>query len=427
MRSLRAVKLLARRALAIAWLLALGCSAQAPATPGPDAAKGDAVQTATGDTAGAPTPVALAAPAPIVAELRAVVPGPGLPTDVSPQSSNNNLDIARVGATLLFAFRTAPDHFAGPHTRLHVVATQDEKTWTHEASYQLKTDLREPRLLVHKGRTFLYFAVLGSDAGAFEPQGTRVSERLQPGQWTEPKPVFAPTFIPWRVRSLGAKAWLVGYTGGGNVYQLQGAAPVVVHWFQSDDGAAWLPAGPTSVVLEGGASETDVAFLDDGAVVAVARNERGDASGFGSKVCRGDKATPYQWTCKSDKRKYDSPLLFRHGPQVYLIGRRNLSPSGDFDLGSTGPLDTRYLKYQLDYWLHPKRCALWRVDPVALTVTHVLDLPSRGDTCFASLLPIDARTDLIYNYSSPLEGPDLPWLEGQQGPTLIYRHLLQWP
>ena len=56
---------------------------------------------------------------------------------------------------------------------------------------------------------------------------------------------------------------------------------------------------------------------------------------------------------------------------------------------------------------------------VSLTVTWVADLPSKGDTCFPALMPRQDGTFRIYNYTSPLEGPDLSWIEGQLGPTVI--------
>jgi hypothetical protein len=391
-----------------------------------DAATDTATDTAPTDA----TDTAPLALPPTITDLRAVVPGPGLPVEASGSVSNNNLDLARQGTDLLFAFRSAPTHFAGTETKLHVLRSADEVTWKFEATFAMGTDLREPRLLVHGGRTFLYFAVLGSDPGAFQPKEARMSERLSAGKWTESKEFYEPTFIPWRVRSLGPTAWLIGYTNGGSVYATGKPPPIRVHWLKSQDGAAWLPAGPTAVVLEGGISETDFAFLDDGAVVAVARNEQGENGVFGSKICRGEASALHQWTCKSDKRKYDSPLLFRHGQDVYLVGRRHVSATGRYDLGQTGDHDTLYTKYQLDYWTKPKRCALWKVDPQALTVAHVLDLPSKGDTCFASLVPlppVDGQArDLVYNYSSPVDGPDVAWSVGQLGPTLIYRMILDW-
>ncbi|MBP7125060.1 hypothetical protein KBD49_01685 [Myxococcota bacterium] len=44
------------------------------------------------------------------------------------------------------------------------------------------------------------------------------------------------------------------------------------------------------------------------------------------------------------------------------------------------------------------------------------DVPHR---CFPALLPRKDGTYRIYNYTSPLDGPDLSWIEGQMGPTVI--------
>jgi hypothetical protein len=77
------------------------------------------------------------------------------------------------------------------------------------------------------------------------------------------------------------------------------------------------------------------------------------------------------------------------------------------------------------YWNAPKRCSLWRIDPETRTVSFVLDLPSRGDTCFASVEPIDDQAVLLYNYSSPIDRQDWSWVQGQQRPTHIYRMILR--
>jgi hypothetical protein len=56
----------------------------------------------------------------------------------------------------------------------------------------------------------------------------------------------------------------------------------------------------------------------------------------------------------------------------------------------------------------------------------VLDLPSRGDTCFAAVLPTDQPDELaLYNYSSDIDGPDVGWQTGQAGSTYVYRHVLR--
>lgn len=84
--------------------------------------------------------------------------------------------------------------------------------------------------------------------------------------------------------------------------------------------------------------------------------------------------------------------------------------------------------YAVEYSFKPKRCSLWRVDPEALTVSFELDLPSRGDTCFASVVPAGDHAFDLYNYTSPLEGDTDPkWIEAQGGPTIIYRVRIELP
>jgi hypothetical protein len=73
-----------------------------------------------------------------------------------------------------------------------------------------------------------------------------------------------------------------------------------------------------------------------------------------------------------------------------------------------------------------KRCSLWHFDSTHNRFGFVLDLPSRGDTCFPAVLRgADPNEVTVYNYSSPIDGADLPWSVGQRAATLIYRHTLR--
>ena len=80
------------------------------------------------------------------------------------------------------------------------------------------------------------------------------------------------------------------------------------------------------------------------------------------------------------------------GMQIYLIGRRNLTETGNYDLMqrdlSHVAQTTAYLGA---YSQQRKRCSLWSVDPRELGVTLIEDLPSRGDTCFRCTLKHVAR------------------------------------
>ena len=373
------------------------------------------------DTLDAPAP-------PSVTEVRMVVPSADLPPEVTTQDANNNLDIVMHDGRLFLAFRTAPTHFASDLTMLYVVSTEDEQTWRFEGSFARETDLREPRLLSFGGELWLHFAVLGSSPIDFTPFGAMHTRYLGPGKWSEPEWFGEDGFIPWRTKVVDGVAYMVGYIGGENIYDRTGE-PLQVLWLTTKDGEEWTPVVPGQAAVQtGGGSETDFVFLDDGTLIAVTRNEEGDELGFGSKICRALPSAPGDWKCVPDPRKYDSPLVFRHGNEVYLIGRRNVTETGNYDLGlADKTMDEKRYEYQIDYWNNPKRCSVWHVDKETLEVALVLDLPSKGDTCFPGLVPKEGGRYLIYNYSSPIDGDDVIWLDGQLHPTGIYRQVLELP
>jgi hypothetical protein len=308
-----------------------------------------------------------------------------------------------------------------------VVSSEDHVSWDLEAHFNLGTDLREPQLVSWEGELQLFFAQLGTNSAAFEPQGSWVSRRAGPADWTEPAPFGDPSLIPWRIKPLDGRLSLTGYVGGENVY-VAGGDPIRIQWLASEDARSfgpWVEGQP--VVLEGGGSESDVLLLDDQRPLAIVRNEAGDEDGFGSKVCTAPADEPAAWSCAPDPRKYDSPLVFERGGRTFLIARRQVANDGLYDLGQDHPdLASAYLAYQAAYWSTPKRCALWEIDPEALTVEHLLDLTGQGDTCFPEILEHEGEL-WVYNYSNDPEGPDLPWYQGQLSPTWILRQTLGFP
>jgi len=361
-----------------------------------------------------------------VTETRRIVPGPGLPPEVVPAASNNNLDVVRHEGRVYLAFRTAPHHFANPETVIHVVSSEDERSWRSEARFAVGADLREPRLLSFGGALFLYVSQLGFDPLAFEPRGMAFSERRADGAWTDLEALGPPGVMGWRVRIVHGHPVFAVYEGGDDLYS--GRRPRLrVELWRSDDGRRWAPYDPEHpVVYEGGGSEADFALRPDGSLVGVIRNEGGDDTGWGSKVCTAPADALARWQCESDPRKFDSPFAFAHDAEVYLVARRQVAHDGRYDLGRGPGWLLHTLWNQVNYSLTPKRCALWRWIPEERTFGFVLDLPSRGDTCFPAVLEGDDPAErIVYDYSSDLEGEDLRWLQGQRGPTSIYRHVLR--
>ena len=152
----------------------------------------------------------------------------------------------------------------------------------------------------------------------------------------------------------------------------------------------------------------------DGSLWAVTRNEDGDASGFGSHLCRAPAEDLSAWDCpaQTDPERYDSPKMFRHEGEIYLVARRDIG--GPYDRRDTDlSLAQRRGRYLIDYSLRPKRTALYRIDRTARRVVHVMDLPGVGDTAFPSVRQTGPHSFLLANYTSPLDDPDISWLQGQ--------------
>jgi hypothetical protein len=52
-------------------------------------------------------------------------------------------------------------------------------------------------------------------------------------------------------------------------------------------------------------------------------------------------------------------------------------------------------------------------------------VPGWGDTCYPSIIRRRHDRYLVYNYTSPLDGPDEPWITAlTEDRTLIYRMAL---
>jgi len=310
---------------------------------------------------------------------------------------------------IFLAFRTAPSHFASSHTTLYVISSTNGTLWEWEGSFSFGRDLREPRFLSFQNELYLYFATLGKNPFAFEPGEMMVTRYISKGDWSTPEKVFHPGFIPWRIKNVSGKVFLFGYEGGENIYNFSGK-PIRVYFLTLQENGEWAPVDRSRpVLLEGGCSETDGEWDKKGDLYLVCRNEAGDQEGFGSRICVAKGGDLSQLRCVMDRKKYDSPLLFSVEDEIFLFGRRNISPTGEYDLFRDFSFFHRLLFNQLDYWSRPKRCSLFHLEKNSLHLTFLVDLPSKGDTCFPSIIRHGEREMWVYNYTSDLDGPDLSW------------------
>jgi hypothetical protein len=368
---------------------------------------------AVGGRSGAASAVAIGAP-------QILVPGDAS-VSFPARRSNNNVDLARHADRLWLSWRTAPTHFASSEAALHVSSSGDGgATWRHDHSFTFGRDVREPRFFEHDGALFLTFFTAGTRGTRFEPDRVWISRRdATAGAWSEPVAVGPTDTVVWRVRPIGGRLVMSVYRHASTLFTAHPRTLEVELW-TSTDGFEWTQMHPDGAAVHVGGSESEILELPDGRVLMVVRKE-GPDGGWGCDVgiCEPGDRTSFRW--RSDPRKTDSPLLFVHDGQPYLICRRQVAFGGRFDLGWRWPSPAvRTRLYQLLYWLTPKRTALYAVDPDALTLTWLADLPSNGDTAFAAQVPLDDNTHLVANYSSRTDRRWWPWVLGQLRPTHIY-------
>jgi len=346
-----------------------------------------------------------------------VVPGEGMPKDFSPMRSTNNVDLISIGTSIFMGFRTAPSHFASPNAKLYVMRSDDKgKSWEKELCISMKRDLREPRFLYFKDRLFLYFYTGGTDPLRFEPGYIHYCERLEDGHWTEPQAIFQPGYVVWRVRTLGEQAYMSVYYGldiygKGN----RGDARLLI----SSDGIHWEPISKEPQIDCVGAEEAEFVFDDKGGIVALVRLEVGG----GALVCRAPADKINCWECKFTPYKVDSSLMFTHKGRFFVVGRRNIAGRSARGKGIL-PESVWNAWSMVFYSLTRKRTCLYEINPNTLELYPLVDLPSKGDTAFAGIVPLSEDTYYLVNYSSPLEGFNLPWIGGQLIESRLYGFIL---
>ncbi len=352
--------------------------------------------------------------------LRQIVPGPAVPEGLTVMASNNNVDVVQFQGLYFMAFRTAPTHFASSRTRMVVLRSSDLNTWALDTAFDLdQSDMREPRFLDFKGKLFLYFFRGGSNPLGFEPHSIYMKQRTGDGAWTDAKPIFEPGYVVWRAKVHGDTAYMSVYHGAGlyTTAERSGA----VRLLTSSDGEHWTPLSKEPQCTVMSAEEGEFEFDEAGNLVATIRLEV-----QGSLVCRAPKDNLAHWETHYTTEKNDSALMFRRGEAFYVIARRNVA--GAFNRGLDWlPASLQRGWNLVRYSLTRKRTSLYKVDLTANRLIPLFDFPSRGDTAFPALLPLDTNAYYLVNYSCPLDGTDWPWLGGQLVGTQLYDTVLTFP
>lgn len=359
--------------------------------------------------------------------LEYIVPSANLPPNLKLQNANDILDATIYRGDEYLAFRDAPYHWPTSKAKIYVIKRKiGDKKWELSFEYDENKDLREPRLLSWNNHLYLYFAVLSGNFATFEPLYMKATVLGDDGKWSAPIKIFKANTIPFRTKVINGQPYMTAYSWNKNSVA-KGYDPSTVYFLTTNDGFNWYGVDKNHPVLNSGSEETDFVIDDEGRIYGLSRNDFKDEMDWGSKLCIASKDSVVSWSCVLNKKKFDGPLMFLNNDQVYIIARRNLTKNGDFNLGLKWlPDKIQTLIYNLYYWLTPKRCSLWKLDKSTFNVSFVSDLPSKGDTCYSAINKINGSY-YVYNYTSPINGWDLPWFLGQFGKTQIYRIKLNLP
>jgi len=355
--------------------------------------------------------------------------------NVTNMESNNNIAGVFHNERVYLAWRTAPLHFAGKDTRIHMVSSVDfGETWDFEATIFLGTDLREPMFLSLNGHLYFSFFQAGTNPVDFEPLGLWRMKQLRVGEWTEPELYGHEGEVVWEIIKENGTAYSQSYSGQ---YGLPGDGTDLgqLNMFlnKSQDGITWEPVGSNNSTYFGGLTEVGFYFDLSGNIWGVARNEDGDESGWGSRTFFASHDDLSVWNFVEDESNpwiYESPKMFRHGSELYLVARTD--PDGPFwskdnPILNILPAWEHHLADLASFSLRQHGTGIWHLDRETGLLIPVLELTGCGDTAFPSIIRLSLHQYLILNYSSPPDDCPPNWIAGQTSPkgSIIYSQIIE--
>lgn len=335
-----------------------------------------------------------------------------IPPQCKIQKSNNNLDLVKYKDRYYLAFRTAPTHFASKKVVIYIISSKDLETWEYESEIKMGRDIREPRFIVYHDTLNMYMFTGGKKLFKFEPNEILITRTAGNKTWSATKSVNLDGYVPWRVRERNDTLYLSAYYGR-NLYNNGHKSDLRL--FYTKDPTSWkkLSVEPQVDVLA--AEEGEFIFDKKGDMYATVRLE-----GNGSFICKADKSNIANWQKIRSKYKYDSALLFDHNDDLYLISRRNLD--GEVDKAKHRGANEKKgrIRNLIRYSTTRKVTACFKFNKNDLSLTHITDFPSTGDTAYPGMVQLDKDTYLLMNYSSDYNKHKKNWIRGQFGKTYIY-------
>ncbi len=328
-------------------------------------------------------------------------------------------DLIRHQDRLYLTFRTAPSHFPSGKARIRIFSSIDGKEWQPEHSFNHIMDLRDPHFLQFKGKLYLFYMSHSRQLVQHEPENIYVVEKTTEG-WSQPRAINVSRAGFWNIRTHENKAYMSIYTSNGsdnkhtNSHFKLITSSDLVHWqdvFSSPITRKKLGSYQTS--------EAAFDFDQQGNIIGTIRSLIYPNLNF--KIMNDGRQN---WKLNVDRFKCDGPNLFRHNDSYFLVARRSLFhrlPSQPFRIFRNIRKAINILRYSFSR----KRTALYQFDPESLSINHIRDLPSHGDTGYSAIAHLEDNRCLLIYYSSDIRtGEDLNWLSGQVNRTKLYSSII---
>eukprot|EP00427_Karlodinium_veneficum_P011661 CAMPEP_0169076466 /NCGR_PEP_ID=MMETSP1015-20121227/8365_1 /TAXON_ID=342587 /ORGANISM="Karlodinium micrum, Strain CCMP2283" /LENGTH=497 /DNA_ID=CAMNT_0009135935 /DNA_START=8 /DNA_END=1498 /DNA_ORIENTATION=- len=235
--------------------------------------------------------------------------------------ANNNVSITNFKGKYILAYRQSEYHLPSAKSRIVVASSTDIVNWKTEFEYSNGSDLRETILIEMNGQLILYFFSLVPMHNTFKPLHVYYTTSADAKNWSVPVEVCRRGEVPWEIKVYGDKVYKASYLG-----DHYGTDEVLTLFEESSDGIAWKPVGNSlsSTVYRGGICEVSFEFTPSGDLIAIGRNEDGDATGFGSQLFFAKKESLGNWLAleSSIPYRFDSPRMTRtDSGEIILFAR----------------------------------------------------------------------------------------------------------
>lgn len=348
-------------------------------------------------------------------EIKKLKVGRELPENLHIKNTLNSSDLVKFENKYYLVVRTAPSHFASPNTITHILSSKDTVNWELDHTIAVGLDVRDQRFLVFKGKLYLHFFKAGFNPLNLEPEHMYVMRKTDKN-WSKPKSFYKPGYISFRIKTYNDKIYCSTYhVGSAWSKAFKPNAKWETRLLVSEDAENWEQLSEKPQITSNGVSEAEFEFDKEGNIYGIARLE-----GWGGHLFSSKKGDLSKWRLVNTGNKYDSPLMFKHNEDFYLISRRNV----DGVVNKAPVFFTKKMKWFYNlarYSLTRKRTALFHFDTQKMEINHILDFPSHGDTSAPAIVKTGKDEYLVMFYSSEIKNNrDYPWIIGQLKKTRIY-------